>query len=411
MTAPARLVLDNCLIIDAASPSPREGSVLIVDGRIEEVSPTPRAGRSGSRDARVIDLQGGFLLPGFWDAHTHIGRGIPDDEARDETAAARALRAGRDCLRALRLGITGLRVVGERDYIDVACRDAFASGDHLGPTLFTCGYFITTTAGHFLSSGCAVEADGPVGFRKAVREQIKHGVDFIKLNMDGGVMGPPWDRTTDVYLLPDEIASVFDLCRQRDFRVVAHAAGVDGVKAAVRAGAHSIEHGYVLDDEAASMMVERGTYYVPTMGLTHLNRGPEFAESEFEREWTLANPRPEAYRQRAIAAAGPHADAFKRALKAGVKIACGSDLALPWGGLLEMAMLVRCGMSEWQAIVAATRTAAEVCLADDDYGAVEPGKRADLVALTANPLDDIEAARAPSLVVKGGQVVTRPGPA
>ncbi len=399
------LVLRDCVIIDATSPSPREGSVVVVGEHIQEVTDSRRP--SIPSGAEVIDLGGAFLLPGLWDVHVHIGRGVPDSEARDESVAERTIRAGSNCMDALALGITGIRVVGERDFIDVAWKRAFDSGRAVGPTLFTCGYFLTTTAGHFLRSGCALEVDGPEGFRRAVREQIKNGVDFIKLNMTGGVMGLPWDRMPNTFLLPDEIEAVFELCRRRGFKVVAHAGGTDGIKAAVRAGAHTIEHGYMLDAEAIGLMVEKGTYYVPTLSLTHLNRGPEYAVSEYERDWARKHPVAEEYRQRAIQAATAHAEGFKKALQAGVKIACGSDLDPPSGGLLELGMLVRCGMTPWQAIVAATQTAAEVCCAQDSYGTIEPGKKADILILDANPLDAIENVRRLRLVIKKGRVVVR----
>ncbi len=398
----ARTVLANCRIIDATSLRPREANIAVAEGRIQDVAPG-----IGSPGAEVVDMRGAFVLPGLWDVHTHIGRGIPDIEARDEPAPQRTIRAGRNCMDALNLGITGIRVVGERDFIDVAWKRAFDSGLFLGPSLFTCGYFITTTAGHFLKSACALEVDGPEGFRKAIREQIKNGADYIKLNLTGGVMGPAWDRMPNTFPLPDEIETAFELCHRRGFKVVAHAGGLDGIKTAVRYGAHTIEHGYMLDDEAVSMMEERGTYYVPTLSLTHLNRGPDFAHNEFERDWAKANPIPEDYRLRAVDAAKAHAEGFRKALKAGVKIACGSDVNLPYGGLFELGMLVNCGMSPWQAIVAATRTSAEVCEVEKECGTVEPGKRADLIAVSANPLDDIQNIRKLALVMKRGKVVRR----
>ena len=149
--------------------------------------------------------------------------------------------------------------------------------------------------------------DGPEGFLRAIREQIKNGVDFIKLNMTGSVMGPPWGKIPNTFPLPDEIETAFDLCHRRGFKVEAHAGGLDSIKASIQAGAYTLEHGYMLDEEAVSMMSDSGIYYVPTLGLTHLNRGPDYATSEHEREWSLVHPIQEDYRLRATDASMAHA--------------------------------------------------------------------------------------------------------
>ena len=405
MADSSRVIIKNSHVIDATSQEPRELTVVIEGTNIVDLVPPGSPVTSG--DAQEIDLQGGWLLPGLWDVHTHIGRGIPDPGWRDESIAERTTRAGRDCMNALTLGITGMRVVGEREYVDVAWKRAFDSGLFTGPSLFTCGWFITTTAGHFLRSGTAKEVDGPTEFRRAIRENIKNGVDFIKLNLTGGIMGPPWDGMQSTFPTPDEIDAAFEICHQRGFKVVAHAGGTHGIKTAIAHGAWTLEHGYVLDDEAVTMMAEAGTYFVPTLGLSHLNRGPAYAESEIEHAWAEAHPAPPDYAARAVVAAEAHAEGFKKALDAGVPIANGSDLALPDGGLLELAQLVRRGMTEWQAIVAATKTSAEVCEASDRRGTVEIGKAADLLVIGSNPLEDIENVRDVKLVMKDGQIVVR----
>jgi imidazolonepropionase-like amidohydrolase len=405
MADSSRVIIKNSHVIDATSQEPRELTVVVEGTDIVDLLPPGSPVSSGN--AQEIDLRGSWLLPGLWDVHTHIGRGIPDPGWRDESIAERTTRAGRDCMNALALGITGMRVVGEREYVDVAWKRAFDSGLFIGPSLFTCGWFITTTAGHFLRSGTAKEVDGPTEFRRAIRENIKNGVDFIKLNLTGGIMGPPWDGMQNTFPTPDEIDAAFEICHQRGFKVVAHAGGNHGIKTAIAHGAWTLEHGYVLDDEAVTMMAEAGTYFVPTLGLSHLNRGPAYAESEVEHAWSKAHPAPPDYAARAVVAAEAHAAGFKKALDAGVPIANGSDLALPDGGLLELAQLVRRGMTEWQAIVAATKTSAEVCEASDRRGTVEIGKAADLLAIGSNPLEDIENVRDVKLVMKDGQIVVR----
>ena len=205
--------------------------------------------------------------------------------------------------------------------------------------------------------------------------------------------------------MDNELKAAFDLCHQRGFKVVAHAGGLDGIKKAIEYGAHTIEHGYQLDQESVTMLRDSEIYYVPTLSLTHMNRGENFAEDDFEASWMRSNPIREDYRLRAVEASRLHAEGFKMAVDAGVKIACGSDLDLPMGSLLETALMVRCGMTEHQAITAATLTSAEVCLAQDKYGTLERGKKADLIVLNTNPLDDIKNLRDLYMVIKDGQVI------
>jgi imidazolonepropionase-like amidohydrolase len=392
----------NTTLIDALSPEPKEGHISVINGEIAEISENTLSKNS---DFQILDLKDKYLVPGLWDVHTHIGKGIPDSEARDETTAERTIRAGNNCRRALNLGITSLRAVGEKDFIDVAWKEAFASGGYVGPNLYTCGWFITTTAGHFLKSGCAIEVDGPTEYIRTIREQIKNGVDFIKLNLTGGVMGPKWDKMPNTFPLEDELKAAFDICEQRGYKVVAHAGGVDGIKKAISMGAHTLEHGYQFDDESIDMLSKSQTYYVPTLSLTHMNRGEEFADSEFQLKWMKAHPIDESYKERAIEAAIMHASGFKKAIEAGVKIACGSDLDLPYGALFETEMLVKCGMTEHQALTAATLTSAKVCLAEEKNGTLEPGKKADFVILNSNPLENISNLQDVYMVVKDGNIV------
>uniref|UniRef100_UPI0039EF3779 amidohydrolase family protein n=1 Tax=Bordetella sputigena TaxID=1416810 RepID=UPI0039EF3779 len=189
-------------------------------------------------------------------------------------------------------GIVGFRCAGTHSYMDVAWRDAFDSGKYVGPKVFASGHFLTTTAGHFLSTGHTAECDGPYGFVKAIREQIKNGVDHIKLNLSGGINGPAWDLHTQTFFLDEELKAAFEICRTRGFKVMAHATHPEVVKAAIRLGVHSIEHGYILDDECIELMLEHGTWLVPTLAISHLT--PKQAKNQWEktfaegRGWTHA---------------------------------------------------------------------------------------------------------------------------
>jgi imidazolonepropionase-like amidohydrolase len=306
---------------------------------------------------------------------------------------------------ALQAGVTSLRVVGVSGWADVAWRDAFAAGRHLGPRLFCCGDAIRTTAGHDPFGGARrmVAVDGADALVQAVREQILHGVDQIKLITTGGIMGAGHDVMSAVMFLREELTAAMRIARQRGLPVAVHATAAEAVKWAVEAGAHTIEHGYLLDEEAASLMAQRGVYYVPTLALSHLTR--DQAQSPHEHDYCAHHVLPDGFRERANRFAPDHDRSFRLARAAGVKIASGSDQGPPKdAALLEIDLLARTDLGPHGAIVAATRTAAEVCRVEDLLGTIEPGKLADLIAVAANPLEDIAHLRRLLLVMKGGRI-------
>ena len=394
------LALTNANLIDCVNPSVTpEATVVIQDDRIIEVG-SGRVGETASM--RVIDLAGAYLLPGLWDVHIHPDYPVPPGT----TPAQETANFGRQLSLALtEAGVTGVRCGGAAHFMDVAWKRAFAAGGVVGPRVFASGYFLTTTGGHFLTSGQARECDGPYGFVQAIREQMKNGVDHIKLNLTGGIMGPDWDRHWHSFLLEDELAAAFAICRQREFPVMAHAANPDAVKSALRLGAHTVEHGYIMDEQCIATLAESPTWYVPTLAISHLTEGQ--AQNEYERRWLATRNVAAELQCRADAASDEHAHWFKRALDAGVKMALGSDIRpLREAALLEMGLWVRDGATTWQTLQAATRNAAELCGVGDQLGTVEAGKLADLIVVAANPLEDINNLRRLRLVIKDGRVVS-----
>jgi len=396
-----RAVLTNATLIDCVNPRPIAGaSVTIENGRIVEVLDANRS--PDTRRGQVIDLDGAYLLPGLWDVHVH-----PDYLASTGASVAEQTAVfGHRLMQALtESGVVGVRCAGAAHFMDVAWKRAFDLGQYVGPRVFAAGYFLTTTGGHFLTSGHARECDGPYGFVRAIREQIKNGVDHIKLNLTGGIMGPAWDRHSQSFLLDDELEAAFAICGQRGFPVMAHAANPDTVQAAARLGAHSVEHGYSMDAASIDSLRAHGTWYVPTLAITHLT--PDQARDPWEKRWVEAcNIAPDLC-HRADAAADRHRECFRQALAAGVKMALGSDIRpLKEAALLELTLWVRDGATPWQALLAATRHAADLCGVGDDLGTVEPGKLADLIVVAADPLENITNLRRLLLVLKEGRIVS-----
>jgi imidazolonepropionase-like amidohydrolase len=396
-----RRVLTNATLIDCVRPTPIEGaSVTIEEGRIVEVLGGHRS--PVTQGADVVDLAGAYLLPGLWDVHIH-----PDYLASTGASAIeQTVIFGHRLMEALtEAGVVAVRSGGAAHFMDVAWKRAFDTGLYVGPRVFAAGYFLTTTGGHFLTSGHAQECDGPYGFVQAIREQIKHGVDHIKLNLTGGIMGPSWDRHWQSFLLDEELEAAFAICRRRGFNVMAHAGSPETVKAAVRLGARSVEHGYIMDSECITQLAAHEMWYVPTLAISHLT--PEQADDVWEKRWVAERNLASDLCRRADDAAGEHRTWFRQALAAGVKMALGSDIRpLKDAALLELGLWVKDGATPWQALLAATRNAAELCGAGSDLGTVETGKLADLIVVEADPLADITNLRRLLLVLKEGRIVS-----
>lgn len=397
------LILANCNLIDSVSFEPiRRATVFVSGGRIDRIS-TDGAPRSDRADAKVIDLEGYWVLPGLCEAHSHLIS--PLQEGARETPVDRYIRMGAAAIASFQQGITTIRVVGSPGFADVAWRNAFAAGTFTGPRLFVAGHQIVPTAGHgsAYNYGQVEVADGPDALRKVVREQIQADVDLIKIILTGGVFGLRWDSLDKPQFLPDEIQAVFETAQQRGYNVAAHCGNATAVKLAARAGAHSVEHGYELDQEAVDLMVKLKTIYVPTLCITSLVQ--EAAESPYEKAYVEKFPLPANLRERANQRRAAHILAFKSAMEAGVRIASGADQSpSEQTTFLEIELLVRYGMKPMQAIIAATRVSAAAAGADKMIGTVEKGKLADLLVVKDSPLDSIYNLRKTAMVIKEGRI-------
>jgi imidazolonepropionase-like amidohydrolase len=390
-------------LIDAVEPGDRNATVVLANGKISAIDETD-GHKPLSNGAQVIDLAGSYVLPGLWDAHTHLESSVRP-RPLNPTVPETTLRFASDARRALiDGGIVGMRTGGLPFFIDVAIRDAIAAGLLVGPRILAAGHFLTTTAGHLAHSTWTRECDGPFGFVEAIRDQIKNGVDHIKFNLSGGIMGPVWDQISNSYWLGEELAAAFEICALRGFNVMAHATNPESVKAALRHGAHTVEHGYRMDEECIDLFLETDTWYVPTLCISQLTPGQ--AVSPWEKRWVQEHALRSDLVERAEAAAEEHRRWFQRALRTGVRMALGSD-AYPTHQAVfqEMELWVKHGASPWQTILAATKNGAELCGVGQETGTVEVGKTADLIVVRDNPLTDINNIRALEMVFRGGDLV------
>jgi len=403
----------NAFVVDGVGPSPiANATVLVEDGRIAWIRTGDAPGIPP--DAAVVDLHGGYLLPGLWDCHCHPGLLIPDNDRYQafETEAEATLRSLRNLLGALQAGITAVRAVASPGFVDVALREAIAGETPTGqwhdvltatplhgPRVFASGPGLRVTGGHGSERRATelvphtLEVDGPDEVRKATRYVIKMGVDWVKLMITGGVAGIR-EGMGESQMTYEEIKAACDTAHNKGLKVCAHCGGAPAAKMAIDAGLDCLEHGYLLDQEAVDKMAERGVFYVPTMTITQdlerkrLNRVPE-------------------YRMRKVMEAGQaHRKSLEMALRAGVKIASGPDAnPMRETSVKEVYWLAQCGMTNLQALQAATINAAELCGVADQLGTVEAGKIADLIVVGANPLEDLSNLRDLRMVVKEGQIV------
>lgn len=374
-------------------------TVVVENGRITAVNPS-----STPPDAEVIDLGDRTLVPGLMDLHTHLafelGPNSFTQPVTDNQADA-AFRAAKNARITLLAGFTTVRDFGGD--VTVSLKHAVERGDVVGPRVVPSRNSLGITGGHCdvtgFSPGILEQgpkdgvADGPWQVVQAVRYQIKHGAEVIKTCATAGVLSFEGPVGAQQYSEEELVAMVEEAARH-GIKVAAHAHGTEGIKAAVRAGVASIEHGSMLDDEAIELMKEHGTYLVPTTYLAEridLDVLPAPVRRKAEEVLPLA------------------IESVRRAIVAGVKIAFGTDAAVyPHGeNAGEFVALVDRGMTPLEALRSATLYAADL-LGKDDRGVIEVGRLADMVAMPGNPLEDISATQRIDWVMMGGRVFSHP---
>jgi imidazolonepropionase-like amidohydrolase len=401
------------------SPSPTPAPIAIKAGRLLDVKTGKVAtnvfisidnhriksiGNEAPAGVRVIDLSSAFVMAGMVDCHAHILGDLADLSPGSSfrmSSAKKTLWGMKNLKVWLAQGFTALRDAGEDDlgYGQLALRDAINAGWIDGPRMQSSGNFVSLTGGHgdsedFIAPDQELPsrpniADTVDDVAKAVRRDIKYGADWIKLMGTGGVA----DVTSDFKvqeLSEEQMAKAVEVAHRAGKRVMVHAEGTEGIKAAVRAGVDSIEHGTMLDDEGAALMAKKGTWLVPT--LYTFQHGIELGTTHGQDPITLAKEK------EIIAHQQP---AFTRALQAHLKIAVGIDEE-PQYLPKEVEALVRGGMTTLQALQAATINGAALLNWSDRIGTIEPGKFADIIAIDGDPVQDINAIEKVVFVMKDG---------
>jgi imidazolonepropionase-like amidohydrolase len=380
-------------------------TILIRDGKIEAVGNNVTI----PSNAKIIDLSKMTVLPGLIDCHTHVASGAYDSKDLDvftKTSAQLTLESLPNARAMLESGFTTVRDVGTyRALVDIALRDAVNRGDVIGPRMFVAGAYVTITGGAGAATGLAPdiilpwdmhygEANSPWEVRQVVRKLAHDGVDHIKVLSSGAVLAHGSYPKSQEFT-PEELQAAVDEASHFGLRVESHAHSAEGIKNAIRAGVASVEHATMIDDEGIALAKQRGTYL-----------DMDIADDECIQEQGKTGQVPKDMLEKETQLAQITFDNFRKAVAAGVKMSFGTDAGVcPYGTSgKQFAFMVKYGMTPMKAIQAATSNAADLLGHSTEFGSIKPGKYADIIAVTGDPLTDIRLLENVQFVMKDGKV-------
>jgi len=384
-------------VVDIDGKAPVKNAVVLIDGeRIQSIGP---AGTPVPAGAKVIPLDGKWLIPGLMNMHVHLALNLPGasriyDEGRDSVA----LRMLDNAQKSLRSGVTTIRLTGSQDGADFTVKKMIDSGVFDGPRIHTAGSSIVPTGGHGKT-----EVNGAAEFARAVREQIKQGATWIKLGISGGISDTHGAIAASPFT-DDELKTAIEVAHRNGVKVTGHNGSPLSAVDAMDAGIDGFEHGYFLTPEVLTRMKKQGVWLVPTIVVSQKG-AREFYKKIGSPDWYLA---------RVDSVGKAHWQMLQNAIRIGTPIALGSD-QYPWepnegttATIREAELYVDAGMTPLQALRSATIESARMLGVDQEVGALRPGYLADIVAVDADPTADIHALRTVGFVMKGGKPIVQP---
>ncbi|MDM7955716.1 amidohydrolase family protein [Blastomonas sp.] len=382
-------------VVDLNGKAPvRDAVVVIEDERIIAIG--PRATTSIPAGAKVIPMDGKWLIPGLMNMHVHLALNLPGaSRIYNETPDSMVLRSLDNAQKSLRSGVTTIRLTGSDAGVDFTLKRAIDAGLFDGPRIHTAGSSIVATGGHGKT-----EVNGPAEFARAVREQVKAGATWIKLGISGGIS----DTHGDIGASPftdAELTTAIEVAHRNGVKVTGHTGSPIASEVAIDAGIDAFEHGYFLTPPVLRKMKQKGVWYIPTIVVSQ-SGAKEFYRKIGSPPW---------YLDRVDSVGKAHIQSLRDAIAAGVSIALGTD-QYPWepnegttATIREAEIYVDAGMSPAQALRAATSEPARMLGVDHEVGTLKTGYYADIVALDADPIADISALRTVGFVMKGGKVI------